>query len=220
MLISDTFVANVRFAMNKDRLSEWVEREHSKGSSYAEIGRRLGVTGAAVIWWRDKKTKRLDTRQLSAIAAYRGESVADTCDWLEMDVPDDASLIARVESMTEAIKSLQQSVAEIQDILTSGGLTPSPLAVALQDALAESGIDIRTNAGRDDFLQATAKCMGDEIEARQALLMIIGAAQITPRDHPVLAEAMRCVLGSSWNAVKLMKLADKKPKAQNGQIPK
>ncbi len=206
--------------MNKDKLSEWVEKEHVKGASYAEIGRRLGITGAAVIWWRDKKTKRLDGRQLSAIAAYRGESLSETCEWLEMDVPSDADLVTRVEAMHEAIKALQQSVTEIQDVLAAGGLTPSPLAVALQDALHESGIDVRTNPGRDDFLEAAAQCMQDEIEARQVLLKIIGASQITSRDYPVLAEAMRCVLGSSWNAVRLMKLADKKPKAQNGQISK
>ena len=206
--------------MNQDKLSEWVKNEHAKGSSYAAIGRRLGVTGAAVIWWRDKKTKRLDSRQLNAISAYRDEAITETCEWLEMDVPEDADMGTRVEALQSAVAELQRAVSDIQDVLASGGLAPSSLAIALQDALMESGIDIRTNSGRDDFMEAATKGLEDEVEARQALLKIIGGSQITSRDYPVLAEAMRSVLGASWNAVRLMKLADRKPKAPNGQQSK
>lgn len=210
----------MRTSMNRTRLAEWIESENEKGLSYSKIGQRLGVSGQAVILWRDQKTKKLATQYLAAIAKYRGEPLEETCAWLDVEPPQDATLAGRVEQLEEELGALKKSFNEIQRALSMGGLNPSPLAILLQDALYQSHIDLRKKEDQEQFIELVSRVLQDRMLAQQALLKIIGASVITDRDYPTLAEAMQAVLGPAWTTFHVMRLADRQPRGPGDPLAK
>ena len=202
-------------SMNQDRLTEWIESEKKKGLSYNKIGRALGVTGQAVILWRDQKTKKLDTQYLAAIAKYRGETIESTCEWLEVEPPQDAGQAGRIEQLEQEVAKLKEAFGELSEKLAMGVLNPSTIAILLKDALYQGHVDLRRREDQEQFLKLISGVLQDNLLARQILLKILGASPITRRDYPALAESMAAILGQKWTVFHVMNLVDTQPKDPN-----
>ena len=201
--------------MNRKHLSDWVKSEYSKNLTYKEIGERLGgLSPQAILSWRDEKVSKIKPQQISALAVYRGESIEETCLWLEVEPPLDAGLAGRVTELESIVIELRDTVEALQKKIADGALNPSPLAIALQDELIGRFIDLRTTEGQQGFIEVATKALGgDKIGAQKVMLQVLGFATISPdTDYPDIAEVMAALLGSSWNVIRVMRLADRQPR--------
>lgn len=206
-------IPNDACGMNKERLSDWVKSEVAKKISLAAIGRALGVSGQTVSDWRDQKYDKMQPRQVESLAHYRGETVAETCHWLEIPVPEEATLSRRVKQLELKVLDLTQTLELVLEHMSGLTLTPSPLAIHIQDALIQRFYDLRDISQQQRFLDdATAALQGNRLAAHKVMLQILGATSITTDDYPDIAHVLEVTLGPHWSVGHLLDIADKTPK--------
>ena len=128
----------------KSRLSQWIDQEVQRWGSSSKLAARLGyasntdISGEQVRKWsKGQFVKQLDTDMLAILAAYRGETLEQTRQWLEggsLDVAANPVTRRQIEAIDNPLHliEIQIWIAErLRNLLNQQALPQSAEELAL-----------------------------------------------------------------------------------------
>ena len=96
--------------MKKELLAHWID-EQLKLHTAVDLAGALGISPQGLSKWRIQEVKRLSEKSLQALADYKKESIQETCRWLDIPVPAESVLVARIEKLEKEVKALKLAAA-------------------------------------------------------------------------------------------------------------